>query len=516
MNSIFKNAIKLCIFCFLYSLSVTSFSYEGFAVEKSKKIGFLPDTNNLTSDTLYQFGTSDFLSDLLYHTYSFQFMHWFDLKEEANNPDLIEKILKNNQLDYLYQTKLSNENNQWNIELIEWSKENNSFKSLGKFSIKEDDFFNSQFQIAQKILSSQGINLSSSQMQDLNYIKSNYLNIQAYKQFLKGYILYLKGDYATSEQIFKQAITLDEKQVRYKYYHAYSLFYQEKNTEAQNEFINAEKSAQNHPKILSGIGEYYNQINEFEKGIDYFSRALAINSNDSQFYLGRCESNYYLSQFEKSIADCNRALDFGGNNWWNYHLLGLSFYGKKEYSKAISFLSKSIEVNPSNAPSYSWRCKTVLEMNQSNQQIEIESGIGVVFPKYTLPLNLRKNTEQDCNKSVELAPDWGYAYLNRGLFWMSQNEDNKALIDLNKSRELDSNMHESALMRGLLNFKLKKQEQGLKDLSEAIKLGSKDPIPYSLAITLNAIGKHQQSLLLLRPLIELEFSRKRFSSTQIV
>ena len=77
----------------------------------------------------------------------------------------------------------------------------------------------------------------------------------------------------------------------------------------------------------------------------------------------------------------------------------------------------------------------------------------------------------DLDKVIELAPDFGYAYYNRGNILSQQSDYHAAIVDYNKAIEYNPNFAEAYYNRGLTYIFLGHNKEGIADLSKAGELG---------------------------------------------
>ena len=78
---------------------------------------------------------------------------------------------------------------------------------------------------------------------------------------------------------------------------------------------------------------------------------------------------------------------------------------------------------------------------------------------------------EDLDRVIELAPDFVYAYYNRGNILAVMKDYRAALVDYNKAIELDSRFADAYYNRGLTNIFLGNNRQGIQNLSKAGELG---------------------------------------------
>ncbi len=146
-------------------------------------------------------------------------------------------------------------------------------------------------------------------------------------------------------------------------------------------------------------------------------------------------------------------------------------YFSKEYSEAITFYTKAIELSPNDASIYSFRGHAKVEANDYNGAIA------------------------DFTKSLKIEPN-SAVYCFRGLAKNKNNDYKGAIIDFTKAFELDQSYSIAIYNRGLSKYYLKNYQEAIADFTKAIKIRSQsksleenaDPYYY------RALSKHHLGL----------------------
>jgi tetratricopeptide (TPR) repeat protein len=76
----------------------------------------------------------------------------------------------------------------------------------------------------------------------------------------------------------------------------------------------------------------------------------------------------------------------------------------------------------------------------------------------------------DLTKFINLTPNFALAYNTRAQAYAAKRDYNRALIDFNKSIELDPQSANSYFNRGLLHFEIRQNDQAIEDYTRAIAL----------------------------------------------
>lgn len=148
----------------------------------------------------------------------------------------------------------------------------------------------------------------------------------------------------------------------------------------------------------------------------------------SSVSLAQSAWDYYKSGFSKfqsenysgAIQDCKKALELNskdvnslpkGDLQYIYSLIGCSYVNMENYTEAIPYLNKSIELKP-NAEDYFSRGISYSELQENNSAID------------------------DYTNAIKLKPDFAYAYTNRGIIYLNIGYQEDACKDFMKALEL--------------------------------------------------------------------------------
>jgi len=151
----------------------------------------------------------------------------------------------------------------------------------------------------------------------------------------------------------------------------------------------------------------------------------------------------------------------------------LDFYLVQDFANAIEDLTQATICNSSFFPAYFNRSLVrwkQLEYEKSEEQTdaaEVSSGlkkVDVKVPEYNI-------VKSDLDKVIQLAPDFVYAYYNRGNVLCMLKDYRSAIADYDKAILLDPNFAEAYYNRGLTHIFSGNNKKGISDLSKAGELG---------------------------------------------
>lgn len=173
--------------------------------------------------------------------------------------------------------------------------------------------------------------------------------------------------------------------------------------------------------------------------IDERTSAIVARPDDAMAYFARSLDFYLVQDFDNAIADLTQAILCDGGFFPAYFNRALVRYKQLEYLRAEA------------------------EMDQVSHSAAPDAP-----PAKGLDYDLVK---KDLDKVIELAPDFVYAYYNRGNVLSALKDYRAAIVDYDKAIELDAGFAEAYFNRGLTHIFLGNNRQGIADLSKAGELG---------------------------------------------
>ena len=190
-------------------------------------------------------------------------------------------------------------------------------------------------------------------------------------------------------------------------------------------------------------GTVYDKLNEHERAIANFNKAIELNSNFAEAYNNRGLAYIVLGQYGMAIADCNKAIELNPNFAVTYNNRGLAYIGLGQHERAIADCNKAIELNPNFVWAYNNRGSAYLGLKQ-----------------YELAI-------ADYNKAIELSPKYAEAYNNRGNAYDGLNQHERAISDYNKAIELNPNFAGAYGNRGKAHSEIGRYEESARDYKKA-------------------------------------------------
>ena len=171
--------------------------------------------------------------------------------------------------------------------------------------------------------------------------------------------------------------------------------------------------------------------------IDEQTAAIVADPNDVNKRFARSLDFYLVQDFASAIEDLNQAIIIEGNFFPVYFNRALIRYKQLEYQKMEK--EYDLKVNPGEKSA-------------------------VKAADYEM-------VKRDLDKVIELAPDFVYAYYNRGNVLSILKDYRAAIVDYDRAIQLDPKFADAYFNRGLTHIFLGNNRQGIQDLSKAGELG---------------------------------------------
>lgn len=222
---------------------------------------------------------------------------------------------------------------------------------------------------------------------------------------------------------------------------------------------------------------YYERPEEVKRQINYskyvdalnnrhvLPRQLLITNNEASLTEEQVKQHFASidAETEKIVAEPEHAL--------HYFARALDFYLVQDFDNALADLNRTIERDSVFFPAYFMRAAIhykQIEYRKRDTQYEIEQPDDKKLQVRALDYAMVRD---DLDKVIQLAPDFVYAYYNRGNIYAVMKDYRAALVDYNKAIELDPRFSDAYYNRGLTNVFLGNNNEGVQDLSKAGELG---------------------------------------------
>jgi tetratricopeptide (TPR) repeat protein len=260
-------------------------------------------------------------------------------------------------------------------------------------------------------------------------------------------------------------------------------------------------------RIYSNRGIAYRELNEREKALEDFNRAIELDPDDARAYGNRGITQRVLKRDEQALADLNRALSLDDTMDWVHVARGEVYRHLGEYQRALEDFNRAITIDPDYAAAYAGRGRVYYKLKQYEQAArDLEHGLELdpemAWAYGHLGEAYRGLQEYDraldaYNRAISLAPGQGYfwAYASRGLTYYYLDDYQHALADLDHAIALNADYAWGYAHRGRIYRHLKQYEKALADLDRSIALDPNDAWTYShRGLTYLALGQYHRAL----------------------
>ncbi len=189
---------------------------------------------------------------------------------------------------------------------------------------------------------------------------------------------------------------------------------------------------------------------------------------------------YEKADYEKAIYLYNVAIELNNNNYEYYANRGGAYIKTQEYNKALADFNKAIKLNPDNHTAYNNRGALFLKIGKLNKALDDFKKALSLKPDYPEALKNHekthkllhsvKNNKKGLKHSEELS-----AYHNEiGVEKAMEGDMESALKDFNKAVNFDDTNTEALKNRGNALASLKRFEEAKADYQKALKLSPED------------------------------------------
>ena len=266
-------------------------------------------------------------------------------------------------------------------------------------------------------------------------IETNIITAEEY--FKRGVAFYSKGEFNHAVSNLNNALKINPAYVEAYLYRGFA--YAGKNNPDQA-IADYTKAIELNPKQEEAYfvrGAAFGAKKETENAIADYSKALEINPKYIQAYINRALLYLMSANNEKAVADINKVIEMNPKFAGGYYLRGLAYANKNNLEQAISDYTKAIELNPRYTEAYANRglayAYNILERSKINPNAPtayVSSGIDYLDKKtFTQALS-------DCDKALEINPQYLDAYVVRARVYMLANDFDNAWANIHKVERL--------------------------------------------------------------------------------
>ena len=140
--------------------------------------------------------------------------------------------------------------------------------------------------------------------------------------------------------------------------------------------VDLQKAVEVNPQLgnaYESLGNAYGAQGQFQKSLEAFSQAIAIDDTQPNYYLNRAISNAQLGRLPEATADFDQALELGPNGTQRANILtnrGILFMSQGQLSQAESDCLEALGLMPSQAAACNCLARVYAGLQQNAKALE--------------------------------------------------------------------------------------------------------------------------------------------------
>lgn len=157
------------------------------------------------------------------------------------------------------------------------------------------------------------------------------------------------------------------------------------------------------------------QVKDNFQKLEYLNKAISFDPNKFDYLLERIVIFIHVKNYDDAIKDIDRAFELSYDNPILHYLMAIIKLNQREFENALSYVNKSIEINPKHVPSFVTKHQILVEQNKLKEAKEVLNHVlENLNPTDDLVLNCRahiqrllkeySNASVDIFKAIELNP----------------------------------------------------------------------------------------------------------------
>lgn len=187
-------------------------------------------------------------------------------------------------------------------------------------------------------------------------------------------------------------------------------------------------------------GEAEWEVSNYQDAIHWFNKAIKLDSLNPETYFKRAKSWVYLKKYENALKDLLLA-DSMGYKSTEYHLyIGVSWFGLKDFSKALYHLEKFEELAPKDT---------------------LQAPLYVYLAECYTNLDRKKDALKAYQKAIQIKPDDAEIYFSRANFWVNAEHWKEALNDIQQVLTLNPRFWKAYKLKAEIFFRQGKDKESI-------------------------------------------------------
>ena len=231
-------------------------------------------------------------------------------------------------------------------------------------------------------------------------------------------------------------------------------------------------------EVNTGV-HYYKAIDDLYRESMFSQKLLITNSEEPLSEIDADRQFQSLDRHSKELDLVRDSLQAGKI----FFARALDYYLVQDLENALSDLTLAIHYNPDLFEAYFTRAVVrykLMDVTRAQPQVETTESqlVNALARQKQEEVNLSPGMSMennammlDLDQCISKAPDFVYAYYNRGNLSMENRDYRSAIQDYSRALELKNDFAEAFYNRGLAHLALDEISQGIQDLSKAGELG---------------------------------------------
>jgi tetratricopeptide (TPR) repeat protein len=216
-----------------------------------------------------------------------------------------------------------------------------------------------------------------------------------------------------------------------------------------NEHLGPERHRLHRSVLLFNIAQVHAQIGPHEEAIAYFTEAMALDPNYSEYYNDRGAVYFKMGQLEHAERDYLQAIELSSpyaEVWTN---LGQCYRAMERMNDAVRAYSRATDLDPQATLALVGRAEANAALDRAELALADYDRALAIDPDQPLVLASRavlhydaqrlRDSVNDLNAAIKLAPELGELYQNRAIALRDLGRPDQAAQDLNTYLQLCPN-----------------------------------------------------------------------------
>jgi tetratricopeptide (TPR) repeat protein len=289
-----------------------------------------------------------------------------------------------------------------------------------------------------------------------NLIARNPRNSLAF--VLRGEANVLRHNNADAAADFSMAVELDPQNAERVSARGFFRLSSGNTVEALADFNLAIKLDPTNARARNNRGMALLASGEIKESIEDFKVCLNLDPNFLAAYVNRSFAYAKLDRRKEALADLNRALELDPKAAGVYDTRGAVWLQAQEYEKAVADFTQAIKLDSSN-PSYYARRRTALTQLKRFDEAQADA-IKIEHLMHLASLNQAVFRDRSSPQP----------YIDRGNYFLRENQLVEALANFNRAIELNPKSVEALTQRARVRLRRDEPQKAIDDANSALKI----------------------------------------------